>query len=152
VPGSPGPQPVVGADGAPLAASTWFDGFDPGPCIVHAGYPSGPNAGLAAVVQAHVGAGTILWLGCMPEAAELPRVLALAVPDGTVGRTDCSAGVVAAPRSGPGGRGMAAVEVDGAPGYLTLPEPMTDLLTGRSLSGKVELEPYGVLVAQADQP
>ncbi len=152
VPGSPGPQPVVGADGTPLAASTWFDGFDPGPCIVHAGYPSGPNAGLAAIVQAHVGAGTILWLGCMPEAAELPRVLALAVPDGTVGRTDCSAGVVAAPRSGPGGRGMAAVEVDGAPGYLTLPEPMTDLLTGRSLSGKVELEPYGVLVAQADQP
>ncbi|MCX6358666.1 MAG: Beta-galactosidase C-terminal domain, partial [Armatimonadetes bacterium] len=79
-------------------------------------------------------------------------ILALAGADGKVGRTDCSAGVVAAPRSGPGGRGMAAVEVDGAPGYLTLPEPMTDLLTGRALTGKVELEPYGVLIAQTDKP
>jgi len=35
------------------------------------------------------------------------------------------------------------------PAAAALPEPMTDLLTGRALCGKVELQPYDVLVLKA---
>ena len=51
-----------------------------------------------------------------------------------------------APREGEAGRGMILVEYGAKPATVNLPEPMTDLLTGRALCGKVELQPYDVLV------
>jgi hypothetical protein len=38
------------------------------------------------------------------------------------------------------------VELENKPGGLNLDEPAEDLLTGRLLSGKVRVDPFGVLV------
>jgi beta-galactosidase GanA len=41
---------------------------------------------------------------------------------------------------------MVLVEYERKPGSVTLPHPMTDLLTGKRLKGCIELAPYSVMV------
>jgi len=41
---------------------------------------------------------------------------------------------------------MVVIEYEHKPGSLTLPRPMTDLLTGKRHAGVVELDPYSVMV------
>ncbi len=56
---------------------------------------------------------------------------------------------MASPRAGTAGRGLILVEYGAKEAACVLPEPMTDLLTGRALSGRVVLKPYEVLVLKA---
>ena len=53
------------------------------------------------------------------------------------------------PREGQAGRGVILVEYGHGEAAYTLEEPMTDLLSGRVLNGKILLKPYDVLVLQA---
>ena len=62
---------------------------------------------------------------------------------------EASPDVLVAPRSGSAGEGMVVIEHGHRAGRLSLPRPMTDLITGRSYEGAVELDPYRVLVLKA---
>ena len=53
------------------------------------------------------------------------------------------------PRAGAAGRGLILVEYGAKEAACVLPEPMTDVLTGRAFSGRVALKPYEVLVLRA---
>ena len=55
----------------------------------------------------------------------------------------------AMPRAGAAGRGVILVEYGAKEAACVLPEPMTDVLTGRAFSGRVVLKPYEVLVLRA---
>jgi hypothetical protein len=59
---------------------------------------------------------------------------------------EASPNVLVVPLAGQGGRGMVLVEYERKPGSVTLPHPMTDLLTGKRLKGCIELAPYSVMV------
>jgi hypothetical protein len=54
--------------------------------------------------------------------------------------------VLVVPRSGDAGRGAVVLEMHNQPGTITLPQPCTDLLTGRRLEGEVPVAPFSVLV------
>ena len=54
--------------------------------------------------------------------------------------------VTVVPRKGEAGEGLAVIEHRGEPGSVTLDEPMTDLITGKTYEGRVELKPFDVLI------
>ena len=57
--------------------------------------------------------------------------------------------VLGTPRQGNGMSGLILLEYAGSPAAYTLPSPMTDILTGEKLEGRIELKPYDVKVLKA---
>ena len=134
-------------DGAESKGSVWFYGLETKQAESLAFYLDGPLKGLSAITQSRLGKGQIIILGTMPEPAVLQKLfLHAAVQAGITPVAKASANLMVVPREGSGGRGLMAVELENKPATMELPLPMTDLLTDKKLSGKVELPPYGVLV------
>jgi beta-galactosidase GanA len=143
VPGFPEDYPLRWADGHESVGSLWYDALEPRGSEPLATYMDGPNAGCAALVRRKVGSGEIILLGTLPRPDDLIELLMAA---GVRPVAAASESVLVVPRSGLGGEGMIVLEIGNKPGYIELAQPMTDLLTGASLAGRVELAPYATLV------
>jgi beta-galactosidase GanA len=107
-------------------------------------YPS--LGGKAVAFRKPFGKGQIIVLGTTPDAEGLARLLDVACRYTPVRRFRFEGNVTVAPRNGTAGEGLAVVEHRGEPASITLDEPMTDLITGNRLEGKVELKPFDVLI------
>jgi beta-galactosidase GanA len=133
--------------GAPFAGEKWCCGFDPRGAERLATCTGEPLEGLAGVVRVRRGKGTIILLGTFPSEPDLARLVAEACAgQGIPPAAKASPNVLVVPRSGGAGRGAVVLEMHNQPGTLTLPEPCTDLLTGRRLAGEVAVAPFSVLV------
>jgi len=144
IPGDPRDFGVRWTDGRDSKGSIWYDGLEPSEAETLATYTEGPVAGLSAVVRRAMGKGQIVLLGTMPQPDDFRAYLAELIPP-AIRATD---NVLAVPRSGPGGKGMVIVELHNRPGSVDLPSPGTDLLTRKTVSGKLEIAPCGVYVIQ----
>ncbi len=135
-------------DGTAFQGGTWFElsedcGSD---TLVRVTEGHSALIGKSLVVKRKVGKGTVILLGTIPSEADAARLIRLAC-DASGAEPVCVEGeVIAARRSGAAGEGLMLVEYGAKNAVCTLPGPMTDLLTGCRLEGRVTLKPYDVLV------
>lgn len=94
---------------------------------------------LAAVAERKVGKGKVILLGTQISNEDLLRLISCAPI------AEASNNVALVKRSG-GESGIIAVELENRRGEMKLDGRYTELITGRTLSGNIELSPYGVLV------
>jgi beta-galactosidase len=135
------------ADGRESEGSVWFDGYEmKDGTHALATYADGPLAGLAAVTWHQMGEGQIVVTGTALSPQDI-QGLVLAMGVGKVAQA--SENLLVVPRDGSGGKGMVVVEIENRPATLELPSPMTDLITGITHSGALDLPPYTVMVLKA---
>ena len=151
VPDTEGHVKAEWQDGTPFQGDTWFEmSEDCGQDTlvrVTAGHSAFLNKSL--VTCRKVGEGQVILLGAIPSEKDAARLLSLACGAAGVKGVEVEGDVMAAPRSGEAGEGLMLVEYGAKDATVTLPAPMTDLLTGRRLEGRVALKPYDVLVLKA---
>ena len=102
-------------------------------------YTAGEFASLSVITERNVGKGKIILVGSVISGGDLMRLV------GRAPIAEASENVVLVERSG-NERGMIAVEIEDKSGYLVLDGEYTDLITGKNLTGKIEVSPYEVLV------
>ncbi|MBM4144482.1 MAG: hypothetical protein FJ225_12970, partial [Lentisphaerae bacterium] len=147
IPGDPRGFKFRWADGRDAAGSIWHYGFELRGAKALATFTDNELNGLAAVTRRRLGKGQVILLGTMPSNEDLQRLLLeVAGEAGVKPVAEASPNVLAVPRAGKAGKGMVVIEHEHKPGSLTLPRPMTDLLTGKRHTGVVELAPYSVMV------
>lgn len=147
VPDYDGATTCAWKDGTPFAFCDWLELYeDDGDALatVTAGYPS--LIGKSPLLRKQVGRGVVYLVGAVPDGDTADRILRLAVRDAGVALPDVTGDLVYVPRAGDGVRGLCVAECANAPASIVLSSPMTDLLSGRTLSGKVDLAPYDVLI------
>lgn len=101
---------------------------------------------MAAVTRSRLGKGRIVFLGTLPDPAFLCRLVGEeAAAVGLAPVAHASENLVVTSRQGTGVSGWVVVEIEGRDGWLELPRPATDILTGQARSGRVVVPPYGVM-------
>lgn len=102
-------------------------------------YVAGEFAPRSVITERKVGKGKVILVGSVISHSDLLRL---------VNRepiAEASGNIILTERTGEQS-GIIAVEVENKGGYIVLDGKYTDLITGRACSGKVEIQPYGVLV------
>ena len=89
-------------------------------------------------------------LGSVPSAKDMQRLLRKVCAEAGVALPEVEGEVMIARREGEAGKGFILVEYGAKPASVALPGEMTDLLTGERLSGRIQMEPYGVRVLRAE--
>jgi beta-galactosidase GanA len=147
VPGVPRQFTLRANDGAEGQGALWYDGFELKGAQALATYTDGPLAGLAAVAEKKMGKGRIITLGTLLPTEFFARlVLQAAQGAGLAPAAAAGPNVLTVVRSGDKREGLVALEMNNQPSWLTLAGPMTDLLTGKKHQGKIEMQPYQVMV------
>ncbi len=134
-------------NGEDFCGKDWYELFEPDDdalVTVTDGYPS--LIGKAAVVRKKIGKGVVYILGTIPSAENMRKIIDLAASDAGVSGYEISGTLTVVPRFGEFGEGLIVSECGNSRGSIVLPDEMTDLLTGKKYSGKIELEPYDLLV------
>ena len=150
VPGDPRDFKIKWCDGRISVGGVWYDGLEPNNAESLAAYTEGPFAGLAAVTSSILGKGRIIVLGTMPPSDVLSSLLKdLCAQAGVSPMMKGSDNVIIVPRNGDTTEGLIAVEIENKRGWLELPSPMVDLISGRRVAERIEIEPYGVVAASA---
>ena len=137
-------------DGETFQGDTWYemwDADDDALVTVTGGHSA--IEGKALVSLKPVGKGWVLLLGTLPSEKDMDRILRLVCEKSGVALPQVEGDVMVCPRRGEAGEGLVLVEYGCGNAAVTLDAPMTDLLTGRKLQGKIHLKPYDVLVLQA---
>ena len=127
-------------DSAPCGVSMCYDAYEckeGTECLAR--YDGDEFDGLCVVAQRKVGKGKVIITGSVLPHADLLRLVSKEPIAGA------SANVILTERTGEQ-NGLIAVETENQEGYVVLDGKYTDLLTGRTLTGKVTVEPYHVLV------
>ncbi len=138
------------ADGRESEGSTWFDGFELRGAETLATYGGWPVEGLAAVTRHSMGKGRVVVIGTVLPPQDLQALILSVCKDaGVTPVAQASDNLLVVPRSGSAGQGMVVVEYEDRPATLELPSPMTDLITGATHSGALDLPPYTVMVLKA---
>jgi beta-galactosidase GanA len=143
VPGHPRQFNFRCHDGIAGQGALWYDGFELQGAQALATYTDGPLQGLAAITATKLGKGRIIVLGTLPPGEVLAELVRSA---GIRSAAAASSNVLVVPRSGDGREGLVILELHNQPATVTLPGPMTDLLTGKKHQGQVAVQPYGVMV------
>lgn len=96
-------------------------------------------APLSVITERKVGKGRVILVGSVISHGDLLRLVNLAPV------AEASENVILTGRTGKE-NGIIAVETENKKGYIALDGEYTDLISGKLFSGKVELQPYEVLV------
>ncbi len=137
-------------DGEAFQGDTWYEMWDADDdALVKVTGGHSAIEGKALVSLKPVGKGWVLLLGTLPSEKDMDRILRLVCEKSGVALPQVEGDVMVCPRRGEAGEGLVLVEYGCGEAAVTLDAPMTDLLTGRKLQGKIHLKPYDVLVLQA---
>lgn len=137
-------------DGEAFQGNTWYEMWDADDdALVKVTGGHSAIEGKALVSLKPVGKGWVLLLGTLPSEKDMDRILRLVCEKSGVALPQVEGDVMVCPRRGEAGEGLVLVEYGCGEAAVTLDAPMTDLLTGRRLQGKIHLKPYDVLVLQA---
>lgn len=135
--------------GERFEGSWWYELFESDGdelATVSEGYPT--LIGKSPLLRKKVGKGTVYLLGTVPSAEDMKQIIAMAAREAGVSMIAHEGELAIAPREGENVSGMVVLECAGKRGSIDLPEEMTDLLSGKACVGKIDIEPYGVLVLQ----
>ncbi|MCM1219352.1 MAG: beta-galactosidase [Lachnospiraceae bacterium] len=102
-------------------------------------YVAGEFAPLSMITERNIGKGKVILVGSVISHGDLLRLVNRAPI------AEASDNVILTERSGKES-GIIAVEVENESGYLVLNGEYTDLISGKVLTGKIEVSPYEVLV------
>lgn len=102
-------------------------------------YSAGEFAPLSAITERKVGKGKVILVGSVISHGDLLRLVNRAPI------AEASGNIILTERTGEIS-GMIAVETENKGGYLVLNGEYTELITGKKLSGKIEIAPYEVMV------
>ncbi len=127
--------------GEELSISLCYDAFEPNDCNSLAKYDGYDFDGYTVVAEKSYGKGKIILLGSVLSHDAL-RKLVDEAPIATASKN-----INLTQRSGDK-NGVIAVETDNKEGYVVLEGSYLDLISGRVLSGKVDVKPYEVLVLE----
>lgn len=151
MPDSLGYVSSVWDDGSSFRGDKWYELYTPGadaqPLVTVTGGHSA-IVGKAVALQVKVGAGKIILLGSIPSEEDLEKIVRLAAAGTDIEIPETTGDMAVVPRKGNGRSGMIFAEYGNAKASCTLKSPMTDILTGRTCQGKVELAPYELLVLE----
>jgi beta-galactosidase GanA len=103
-------------------------------------YRGGEFDGYAVITRRKVGAGQVMVLGSIPSQADLLRLVA----EAPIAKASDNVRLIR--RSGKE-NGILALELGNQPGFVELDGEYWDLLHDRPVSGRIELQPYRILVA-----
>ncbi len=134
-------------DGTPAVTRDWYEVFeDDGDGLVRItdGYPT--LIGRAVVLRRQVGRGVVYIIGAPLGDAEMKRIYRMAAKDAGVTTYETEGNLIVSPRRGANTEGLIVAECKHETGAITLPYPMTDLLTGDVKEGRIELKPYDLFV------
>ena len=128
------------ADGGDCAVSTYYDAYECGAGTMSlARYASGEFAPLSVITKRRLGKGKVILVGSVISHADILRLV------NKRPIAEASENVILTARTGKE-NGIIASETENKQGYVMLDGRYTDLITGRTLTGKVEINPYEVLV------
>ncbi len=105
-------------------------------------YVAGEFAPLSVIAERKVGKGKVILVGSVLSHGDILRLVNRAPI------AEASGNVILTERTATDGGmcGIIAVETEYKGGYVILNGEYTDLITGKQYSGKIEIQPYGVLV------
>lgn len=126
-------------DGAPAEISTYYDAFRPTDAKPLITYDGEEFDGLSVVTERKVGKGKVILLGSVLAIDDLRKLVDLEPI------LEASENIRLVERSGKE-NGVIVAELKHEPGFVKLDGNYTDLITGRTLSGDVEVNPHEVLV------
>ena len=106
-------------------------------------YTAGEFAPLSVITERKVGKGKVILVGSVISHGDLLRLVNRAPI------AEASANVILTERTGKE-HGIIAVETENKSGYIILNGDYTDLITGKTYSGKTHISPYGVLVLKRE--
>ncbi|WP_320784729.1 beta-galactosidase [Streptomyces sp. CRN 30] len=142
---------VTGPDGTGLAADVWTE------FVVERGaeavwtYADGPAAGRPAVTRHRLGSGTAWYVSTRLGADGLDAVLAKAAEDARLApRPDLPRDVEVVRRTGESGSYLFAINHTGTDVKVPLDSSGTELLTGESAAGRIEVPAGAVRVVRLD--
>ncbi len=137
------------AEGTPFEAMSWQELYTPVGDVyakVTEGYES--VKGLATVQKIKVGKGTVWIVGALTNEDEMKALMRTILSDTGISLPTVSGNVTVIEREGNGRRGLILMEVCHKSATYTLDKPMTDILSGKTYSGEVTLNPYDILVLE----
>ncbi|MBE6618651.1 MAG: beta-galactosidase [Ruminococcaceae bacterium] len=137
----------VWKNGEEFVGNEWYELFEADEdalVTVTEGYPT--LVGKASIIRKKVGKGVVYIIGTVPSEADMRKIIDMACADAGVTGYEISGTLVVAPRKGEKDEGLIVAECKNESGSIVLKDEMTDIITGKKYSGKVELSPYDVLV------
>ena len=138
-------------DGTPFEGRTWFEVCAPsGGMMARITQGHRSISGHAVLSGFSVGKGKVIVLGTVPSGKDMKRLIREVCAEAQIMLPDAEGEVMIAPRKGDAGEGFILVEYGAKAAALTLPGGMTDLITGRRLTGRIQLQPYEVLVLKSE--
>ena len=148
---------VSAQTGEELGSSLWYDIWDEIPENTLAVVRGGHSAidGKACIIRRKVGRGTVILLGTFLSYDALKALCAAALTEAGIPHGNAEGSLMVIPRKGEpvsaNGEtvsGLILVEYAGAPAAYTLDRPMKNVVTGETVSGRVTLGGYGILVLE----
>ena len=136
-------------DGTQFEAKPWQELYTPVGDVyatVTNGYES--VKGLATVQKVKVGKGCVWIIGALTNEDEMKALIKTILADAGIKMPTVSGNVTVVEREGNGRRGLILMEVCHKNATYTLDRPMTDILTGKTHSGEITLNPYDILVLE----
>jgi beta-galactosidase GanA len=137
-------------DGKPLGSTLWYDIYDAAEENTLARVSGGHSSidGKACIVSYQVGAGRVILLGTFPDYHALKSIYTAALNDAGVENGKAEGELMVIPRKGDEISGLILVEYAGKPAAYTLDKPMKCAKTGAVAEGKIDIEPYGIVILQ----
>ena len=127
-------------NGGDCTVGKYYDAFE---CLEStkslARYTDGEFAPLSVITERKLGKGRVILVGSVISDTDILRLV------NKRPIAEASENVILTERTGKE-NGIIATETENKKGYISLAGNYTDLITGRTLSGKIEIEPYEVLV------
>lgn len=138
------------ACGEELGSELWYDIWDEAPentlAVVHGGHSA--IDGKACIVERKVGQGRVILLGTFPDYNALKKLYAHALENAGVAYGASEGQMMVVPRTGETTSGLILVEYAGADAAYTLDHPMRDIVAEKTVEGRLEIPPYGILVLE----
>ena len=138
---------LAGPDGE---CGLWTDILQPTGAEVLASYTKGSHAGEAAITMNTVGSGKAVYIGADLDGASLARVLrTLSGLAGIKPPLDVPAGIELTVRRAGDKQWIFVLNHTSVSQSVSIPKTFTDLLTGKTRTGKIDVSGYGVQVLQS---
>lgn len=137
------------ADGTEFYAKMWQELYTP-VGEVYANVTEGYDSvkGLATVQKIKVDKGAVWIIGTMTNADDMKELLKTILADAGIALPDISGDVTVIERRGKNRQGLILMEICHKSATYTLDKPMRDILTGKTYSGEITLNPYDILILE----